>query len=158
MTEAISKTDHPGVNIPPPFIYILIFGISLGIQKIWPWSFVHSNPLRVLGWVMVAAGVLVSMSAILQFRRTGNNIVPIRSATSLQTGGIYSWTRNPMYTGLLLVYIGVGNVVGNWWTFVLIPILIWIVSGYVIRKEEGYLSRAFGEEYLRYKKNVRRWI
>ena len=63
-----------------------------------------------------------------------------------------------MYTGLLLAYIGVGNVVGNWWTFVLIPVLVWIVSSYVIRKEEGYLSRAFGEEYHRYKKNVRRWI
>ena len=158
MTEVLHKADHPGVRVPPPFIYIFIFLLSLGLQKIVPWSFVHSNELRIFGWVLTLTGVTMSMSAIIQFRRTGNNIVPIRSATSLQTSGIYSWTRNPMYTGLLLAYIGLGNVFGSWWTFVLIPLLVLVIRFFVIRKEEDYLTRAFGDQYLQYKKNVRRWI
>jgi protein-S-isoprenylcysteine O-methyltransferase Ste14 len=158
MMASEHKTDHPGIKIPPPFIYIVIFLISLAIQKIFPWSFAYSSTLRLIGWIIVILGIAISMSGIMQFRRTKNSIVPIRPARSLQTNGIYAVTRNPMYTGLLLQYTGLAICYGNWWTFVLIVAVIAIIRFYVISKEEAYLSRAFGDEYLHYKRKVRRWI
>jgi len=63
-----------------------------------------------------------------------------------------------MYLGLLLLYCGMGVLKGNWWTFILIPLLVVVVQTYVIKKEEHYLQNAFGEEYSAYKNKVRRWL
>ncbi len=82
----------------------------------------------------------------------------VKPATSLQTNGIYSYTRNPMYVTLLLIYLGLALQFGNWWTLILAPFLIAFITYRVIRPEERYLTRAFGEEYMNYQKRVRRWI
>lgn len=63
-----------------------------------------------------------------------------------------------MYVGLLLIYIGLALQFGNWWTLLLIPFLIALITYRVILPEEKYLTRAFGEDYLNYQKQVRRWI
>ncbi len=53
---------------------------------------------------------------------------------------------------------GVALIIGNWWTIILIPVLISIVAYFIIKPEERYLERAFGKDYLNYKQEVRRWI
>lgn len=63
-----------------------------------------------------------------------------------------------MYVGLLFVYIGMAFLKGNWWTIILIPFVILMVTQMIIIKEEKYLERAFGETYLDYKLKVRRWL
>jgi protein-S-isoprenylcysteine O-methyltransferase Ste14 len=63
-----------------------------------------------------------------------------------------------MYVGLLLVYTGIAMIHGNWWTFLLIPLVIFIITRFVIINEEKYLERAFGQDYMNYKKKVRRWL
>jgi protein-S-isoprenylcysteine O-methyltransferase Ste14 len=84
--------------------------------------------------------------------------VTIKPAKSLETTGIYSVSRNPMYLGLLAIYIGMAFLKGNDWTFICIPFVILVIHFYVIRNEEKYLQRTFGNEYEEYKKQVRRWI
>jgi protein-S-isoprenylcysteine O-methyltransferase Ste14 len=63
-----------------------------------------------------------------------------------------------MYLGLLLLYSGIGLLAGNWWTFILIPLLIIVINNLVIKREENYLERTFGQSYLDYKKKTRRWV
>jgi protein-S-isoprenylcysteine O-methyltransferase Ste14 len=63
-----------------------------------------------------------------------------------------------MYLGLLLLYIGIAFYQGNFWTLLLVPPLINLISIFVIGKEEKYLERAFGKNYLDYKRKVRRWL
>ena len=63
-----------------------------------------------------------------------------------------------MYLGLLLLYCGIAILKGNWWTLVLIPLLVMLIQIYIIKKEENYLQNAFGDEYDTYKKKVRRWM
>ena len=94
----------------------------------------------------------------LRFLRTRNTLVTALPARSLQTGGIYAFSRNPMYAGLLLVYCGLALLVGNWWTLLLVPVLVTVVQRVVILPEERYLQRAFGADYTAYKARVRRWI
>ena len=154
------KKDNPGIFIPPPLIYAAIFFLSILMQKIIPInnSFFDSRNATIAGIVLIAIALLFILPALIKFAQSKNTLVTIKSATSLQTKGIYSLTRNPMYMGLLILYSGIAMLEGNWWTFIFIPLIIIIVQSYVIRGEENYLQRAFGEEYNAYRKKVRRWI
>lgn len=152
--------DSPGVFIPPPLFYAAIFLISILLQRYIPikGSFSHGSATMIPGVILIIAGQLFSIPALRQFLQTKNTLIPFKSATSLQTGGVYSVSRNPMYTGLLLTYIGLAFIFGNFWTVILIPVLMAIIIYAVILPEERYLSRAFGDQYETYKKTVRRWI
>jgi len=63
-----------------------------------------------------------------------------------------------MYISLFLFYTGLSFIIGDWWNFVLLPFLILIVQEYVIKREEKYLHRKFGQQYFDYKIKVRRWL
>jgi len=155
-----TKKDSPGVYIPPPVIYVVVFIISMLVQGIIPLdrSFFYSAIAANLSIVLIMCAFIFGVPAFVQFLRSKNTIVPIKPASSLETRGIYSITRNPMYVSLMLLYAGIGIVKGNWWTFILIPILLIVVQVFIIKKEESYLERAFGQEYIDYRKRVRRWI
>ena len=156
----MKKNDHPGVYIPPPLIYAASFFASILIQKILPIprQAFHSTAARVTGWMFIGLALCILLPALWRFLKSKNTVVTIKPAHSLQTTGIYSITRNPMYTALLVLYFGIGCLAGNWWTFLISPLLVSIVQFYIIRKEEEYLHRRFGDSYELYKKQVRRWI
>lgn len=93
-----------------------------------------------------------------RFWAVGTSVVPVRPTTAIVVQGPYRFTRNPMYLGLLLLYLGVAGWFGFAGPLVLAPVLVWVISAYVIAREERYLERKFGGEYLRYKTQVRRWL
>jgi protein-S-isoprenylcysteine O-methyltransferase Ste14 len=153
--------DNPGVFVPPPLFYVLIFLISFFLQVYFTIRrafFFHSRIANILGLIFILTGLFFAVPAVRQFFKSKTSIVPIRPASSLQTSGIYAVSRNPMYLGLLFEYLGLALIFGNWWTLFLIPVLIALIHYRVIRPEERYLSRAFGESYSEYRKKVRRWI
>jgi len=154
------KKDSPGVYLPPPLFYVLLFFASILLQHYLPLSrkYFESNGSRNLGFLFIVLGLLSVVPALITFFKSKNTLITILPAKSLQQKGIYGVTRNPMYVGLLLVYVGLAFIKGNWWTFILIPLVVWIVTHLVILKEEIYLERAFGQEYEDYKKKVRRWL
>ncbi|QEC68436.1 isoprenylcysteine carboxylmethyltransferase family protein [Panacibacter ginsenosidivorans] len=155
-----TKKDNPAVVVPPPLIYVAVFFLSLMLQKYFPInnSFFTSGSSKITGLVLMAIALLFILPALLKFAQSKNTLMTIRPANSLQTNGIYKISRNPMYAGLIFLYSGIGMLKGNWWTFILIPVIIIIVQLYVIKGEENYLQRAFGEAYIQYRKKVRRWI
>jgi len=155
-----TRKDNPGIKVPPPFIYAGLFILSFLIQRIRPMdaSAFHTPMAIVLSVLLAGAGTVFGLVAIRQFIRAGTSVLPVKPASSLQTGGLYAVTRNPMYMGLLLLYAGLALRFGNWWTLVLLPLLVYIMQSYVIRREEAYLLRRFGEQYEAYRKKVRRWI
>ncbi len=154
------KKDHPGVYPPPPLFYVLTFLISIFFQNKIPLSttFLETDISFIMGLIFVMLGILFILPALIKFFKTKNTLITIKPANSLQTTGIYSISRNPMYLGLLSIYIGVAFFKGNYWTFILIPIVILVITYFVILKEEKYLSRTFETDYTDYKKKVRRWI
>jgi len=154
------KKDHPGVYVAPPLFYVLTFLLSVLIQRYVPINraFFQSTATGILAKIFIASALLLILPALLKFLLTRNTVITIKPANSLQTQGIYHISRNPMYLGLLVLYTGIALLIGNWWTVILIPFLVAIITKFVILKEEKYLHRAFGEDYETYKKNVRRWI
>jgi len=81
-----------------------------------------------------------------------------RPSSTLVTGGIHGWSRNPIYVGMFLLYAGIGLVVRSPWILILtLPLAITIRYG-VVAREEAYLERRFGDAYRDYKTRVRRWL
>lgn len=155
-----TKEDSPGVYIPPPLIYILTFLAAVFIQRKFPInnSLFHEQFTKIMGVLFLLTALFFLVRSLRQFFLSKNTVVLIKPASSLQTNGIYSITRNPMYVSLALVYLGISCFVGNWWSIILFPLLLLIVQQYIIKREEKYLERRFGREYLDYKAKVRKWL
>ena len=155
-----NKKDSPGIYIPPPLFYILIFLLAFFFQKmIWiDDSLFHLKITKGIGILFLIIALIFLTSGLRIFFQSKNALILIKPASSLQTSGIYSISRNPMYVGLLFVYLGITCFIGNWWNIILFPLLFLVIQEYIIKREENYLGRAFGEKYAGYKNRVRRWL
>jgi len=160
MANQVNKSKGPGVYIPPPLFYVLTFLTSSFVQKRIPLSdaVFQTEAIKFGGIILLIISLFFLVSSLRQFLKTKNTLVLIKPAASLQTTGIYGISRNPMYAGLAIVYLGLACLIGNWWTFILFPLLFLIVQEYIIKHEEKYLAVEFGNEYEKYKKIVRRWL
>ena len=110
------------------------------------------------GAVLAAAAVGLAAAALWRFRRAGTAAEPWRPSTALVTGGVYRFTRNPMYLAMALLYLGLALAVDSGVALVLFLPLLALVQAGVISREERYLEGRFGDEYRRYRAAVRRWI
>ena len=110
------KKDNPKVYIPPPLIFIGIFIAAIFIHKILPINthFFQSRTSMIIGLVVILSSLFFNLSAFRQFFKTNNTVITIKPATSLQTTGIYSLSRNPMYFSFMLLYVGFSFIIGNW--------------------------------------------
>ena len=155
-----TKKDSPGVYIPPPLFYVLIFLAAVLVQKKFSIddAVFHLQTMKLAGIVLLAVALFFLVTSLRKFFQSNNTLVPIKPAASLQTNGIYNTSRNPMYVGLAIMYLGITCFIGNWWNIILFPLLIVIVQAYIITREEQYLTRRFGQAYLDYKTKVRRWL
>ena len=152
--------DTSGVRVLPPLIYAGLFIVGYAVHRAVPvrlWSDPRP-PVRLVAWGVVAAGALLAASAVALFRRAGTTPNPTQPTTALVIHGPYRVTRNPMYLGLGLCYLGVALLVNSVWPFVLFPAVIVWVQRWVIAREEAYLERTFADDYRTYRARVRRWL
>lgn len=114
----------------------------------------------VLSALLFTAGlVLIAMAGRL-FRKVSTTVNPLtpEKTSKLVTSGLYRFSRNPMYVGFLLWLLAVFVWVGSGANAIFIVLFIWIANRFYIAPEERALGALFGERYLAYKQNVRRWI
>jgi protein-S-isoprenylcysteine O-methyltransferase Ste14 len=159
-TLDLAVKDHPGVYIPPPLLYVAVFLLSILLQRSFPIesALLKQDGARYAAWTLVALHLVFIIPAFWRFFASKNSLIPIKPASTLQTAGIYAITRNPMYLGLLIFYFAMAIFKGNWWTFIVSPLIITTMQFYVIRKEEQYLQRRFHQQFEAYCKTARRWI
>ena len=110
--------------------------------------------------ICLTGGVVMIGSGIVIFRKAETTVAPLHpdKATSLVTRGIYQYTRNPMYFGLLLILFSFGLYLQNLASMFALPIYVWFISKYQIIQEEEALYKVFGDDYQNYQDRVRRWI
>lgn len=154
------ENDKKGaaVKFPPLLIFLFLLVIAYGLQYFWPISIIGSSGLRYIGGGVVMLGIGIVILAAQSFKRAETNIEPWKPTTKIISTGIYTYSRNPIYTGFCLVLIGIGIFLNSLWiliSFIPSAILVYYVA---IKKEEIYLERKFGEEYISYKNKVRRWL
>jgi len=158
MSIDAADRDAPGVIAPPPLIYLAGLGIGFGLDALLPSASLPETLGTVLGCLLLAAGLVLAGSFVSAFRRAHTPVDPGKATTAIVTTGPYRLSRNPGYLAMALAYAGIAVMTETLWAFVaLIPTLILIDRG-VIKREERYLERKFGEDYLRYKARTRRWL
>jgi protein-S-isoprenylcysteine O-methyltransferase Ste14 len=151
-------TDHAGVRVPPPLIYAALFGLGALVHLLMPFTFLPMFAARVAALLFLGCGLPLAMWSILLFRRAHTHVEPVKPTTALVEAGPYRLTRNPIYLGLLCVYIAAALWWGLGWALLLAPVVVLAVQRLVIAREERYLDQKFGDAYRRYRARVRRWI
>ncbi len=154
------ENDKKGASVkfPPPLIFLFLMLAAFGAHYIWPIDIDGSLGLEYAGVAVAILGLGVVILASRSFKRVETNIEPWKPTTTIISTGIFAYSRNPIYVAFCLVTIGVGIFLNSIWVlFSVIPsaILVYYIA---IKKEETYLEEKFGEEYLLYKSNVRRWL
>jgi protein-S-isoprenylcysteine O-methyltransferase Ste14 len=153
----------PNVPFPPPLIFAASFFAAWLLDRyvvhLWP-----SMPAgiaagaRVIGWLLVFIGLGLAYWGIAIFARRRTAIYPNRDASQLVIEGPYRFTRNPMYTGMTIAYLGGCGIVGTLWPLILLPFALAVLVRAVIAREERYLTDAFGDSYREYQRKVGRWF
>jgi len=148
----------PGVIAPPPLIYLGGVAAGFGLEALLPSPSVPRALLWPVGVALIVVGGALALSFVRDFACAGTPVSPYAPSTKLVTTGVYRLSRNPGYLGMALVYCGIALVTGSLWALLpLVPVLGVIDRG-VIAREERFLERRFGREYLRYKRRTRRWL
>lgn len=159
-SPAPGPTETAGVIAKPPVIYAGFLALGLVLDRVWPIDLpMPASDLRkIWGLTTIGIGLGIAVWAFRQFVRAGTNLSTGKPTLAIVTHGVYRFSRNPIYVGLTLFYLGVALAAGSPWAFVLlIPTLAVMHTG-VIFREERYLERRFGQAYLDYKARVRRWF
>ena len=149
---------HIKTKIPPPLV-ALTFGFLINYTKnIFPKIEIKNE--KIFGSIMIISGLIIILYAIILFKKYQTTITPLNpsNATKLITDGIYKFSRNPMYLGLSLMLLGISIILNLTGGFFLIPLFILYLNLFQIIPEENAMVDLFKDEFLEYKKNVRRWI
>jgi protein-S-isoprenylcysteine O-methyltransferase Ste14 len=132
--------DRPGVIIFPPLLMALGLATMVTLHWIWPLR-LPGRPVAVaIGIILSVLGVATTASSRKIMVKGGTNVNPLQATTAIVTSGPFRYTRNP------------------WWGLIVLVPLVLILHNGVILREERYLERKFGEDYLRYKRSVRRYF
>ncbi len=157
--------NQPAAHTHPWEIAEMVFGVAFLLGLIL--GYLIPLPLSQLVPRIVSAGagitlVLVGLTIIVitrrQFHQAGQPTDPGNPTTLLITTGLFSWSRNPLYLGGVVFFIGLGALLNSLWLLILVIPTMIAVYLILIAPEERYLEAKFDEPYRRYTMSVRRWI
>jgi protein-S-isoprenylcysteine O-methyltransferase Ste14 len=150
-----------GVIARPPLLFLAALLVGFASDRLVPLSFTlpGGHPVQ---WTVAGSLILIGLAllatGIRNFSRAATPVPTNEPTRALVTTGIHSWSRNPIYVGLFLVYGGIGLAAGSLWVLILtLPLAMTIRYG-VVAREEAYLEQRFGDAYRDYKALVRRWL
>lgn len=153
-----------GVVARPPLLLLGALLLGFVLEHVLPLPFPVSRP-SLAHWIsaaiagcLIVVGIWVFTASVRDFSRASTPVPTNQPTRVLVTTGAHGWSRNPIYVGMLLVYLGIGLGVRSAWILLLtLPVVIVLRYG-VIAREEAYLERRFGDAYRNYKARVRRWL
>ena len=152
--------DRPAIMAPPPLLMGLCVAAGLIAAHFWPLPITHDAVLaRVASCIvlaLIAGGLIFSGSR--ELIKHYEHPSPYRPTGAIVESGIYRFTRNPLYLGLLLVALAVGIGANDAWVLLSVVPLFLLLHFGVVRAEERYLSAKFGSRYDDYRRSVRGWL
>jgi len=148
----------PDVIALPPLILGAAIALGLILNYFWPAKVLAHSLAVPLGILIIFVAVAIGLLAVREMVTASTPLDVRKRSTRIVTSGIFQQSRNPIYLGMVLLCTGVAFLVDSFWLLGLVPLFAAILQKGVIEPEEAYLERNFGEDYLRYKARVRRWI
>ncbi len=149
-------------RIPPPIVFLVTAVLMWLVSRWWPAAALQLPARSWLFWVLLLSGIFIMGSGIAAIFKHKTVIHPDRAslpkATTLVTTGIFRFSRNPIYLGMLIILIAWFVRLGNWIALSGTVFFVAFITQYQIKPEEVVLQQLFGEAYARYKSRTRRWI
>jgi protein-S-isoprenylcysteine O-methyltransferase Ste14 len=153
MAEPPSKL----IAVPAPVLYLAAFLAGLALDRVGGWWIQLPVAGKLVSLMLIALGAVIGPGSAIAFALKRTTLNPAGEPTRLVTGGVYRWTRNPMYLGLALIYVGLALFLGAVGPLILLPAPLLFLNGVVIPFEEAQLRARFGESFTTYCSRVRRW-
>jgi len=157
---AAKGKDHAPIVAPPPIICFGTLVVALVAERFLFGRFLLSLPsiVRYFGGSLAMSGAMLCAIAIVQILRARTALNPYHSTVHIISGGSFSRSRNPIYLGFVVIYLGVALSTGSLLALLAAPLMLLAMHYGAIRQEESYLEEKFGDEYRAYRDRVRRWI
>jgi len=158
--------DRANVISFPPIIFLFSMNLAftIAMSNMYHYQIYHVPDMldffrsKPIGALLIFMSLIMFYISIKQFNKHSEDPVPTTPSNLIIVNGIYSYTRNPMYLGLLLMQIGLGMLLSVIHIVMFTVFTYLILKYFVIFPEEKYLEDKFGDVYIRYKKSVNRWI
>jgi protein-S-isoprenylcysteine O-methyltransferase Ste14 len=148
------------LKVPPPAV-ALLFAVTMWLLSASAPSLTLALPWRTLvAFILWSVGIAIALAGLFEFLRAKTTVNPLspEAASAIVTSGIYRYSRNPMYVGLLLALLGWSVWLSHLLPFALLPFFILYINRFQIEPEERALSVKFGGLYRDYRRSVRRWF
>jgi protein-S-isoprenylcysteine O-methyltransferase Ste14 len=147
-------------KIPPPVVDLAAAGLMWGIAN---WLPGPQLPTAVRLWgalALAGLGVFIALAGVIHFARAKTTVNPLRPerASALVTGGVFRFSRNPMYLGMALVLLGWAVALSSAASLLALAAAVWYLDRFQIQPEERVLRAHFGEAFEAYCRRTRRWV
>jgi protein-S-isoprenylcysteine O-methyltransferase Ste14 len=151
--------DKKDFLIPPFafFYFYTVFAATFHLPSVSTQEFFHSEVISWIGVLLCLVGLSLLLWSLVSFGRSFRVGIDSDHPDRLITGGIFAYSRNPIYVAFALTLIGQFLIFSNWILLVYIGAAIWLFHRQVLREEE-YLKRHYGQEYSEYCHRVRRYL
>ena len=148
------------LKIPPTVVFLVCAAGMWLLARAFPEGDFELRYAGFLAIVIAGSGLAVAITGIRAFRRQSTTVNPIRpdEASAIVSGGIYRFTRNPMYVGLACGVLAWGVYLRDFAALLCIVIFVAYMTQFQIKPEERALQEKFGDEYTSFKSRVRRWF
>lgn len=148
------------LKIPPPIVGLIIALSIFYLDRLVPSLKLELAAFKLLAYLFFCVGVVIEAWSVWLFFKARTTVNPLKPQKSkvLVANGMYRFTRNPMYLGMLMLLIGWAFWVGNPVGVPMLFVFVWYLTEFQIKPEEQVLSDKFGDQYVEYKQRVRRWL
>lgn len=148
------------LRVPPPLVALAVAVLMGFVSWAFPVAMLRFAVPDLVAIALAGPGLVLALAGVLAFRRARTTIHPQRpeEASALVCSGVYRFTRNPMYLGLLLVLAGWGALLGSLPALLLLAAFVAWIDRFQIVPEERALQRKFGAAFEAYRRQVRRWV
>ncbi len=142
----------------PPTYFFAAVALALALHFLFPLGAVIPFGWRFAGVLPIAAGIALNIVADRQFKNRGTEVKPFKRSTALVTDGVFRWSRNPMYLGMVSIVCGIAWIEGSLSPWIAAVALAVLLDRLFIVREERMLEATFGAAYGQYRRRVRRWL
>ena len=161
-SAAAANLESPDLWVFPPVLPIGGLVLGFVLERFFPLAhrlnWLPETMRVVCALALLLTGCATFIGSHVALRRAKTGVNPGQPTLALSESWPFSWTRNPMYLGGDLIYLGIAFVSREYWLLLLFPVIQTVCHFGVVRKEEEYLERKFGARYLDYKARVPRWF
>src|SRR5262252_3583019 len=144
--------------VRPPLVYLISLAAGALIQIATPVPFLPGTLALPLGAPLVVLAIALFSSSVAKFRAAGTPVPARKPTTVIVRTGPYGFSRNPIYLAFSLLQFGIAVWVNSVWLLATLVGAIALIHYVVVPREEQYLERKFGTQYLEYKASVRCWL